>query len=876
MTDLLERDAFIAALDGLLADAGTGDGRLVLIGGDAGIGKTALIDAFCQSHASTTRVLAGACDALSTPRPLGPLLDISRQAGGELQRLLTTGANREPIFGALLNELGQHSQPIIVVIEDIHWADDATVDLIRFLARRLSGLRALVIATYRDVEIGPHHPFRLCLGDLATSRSVRRIVLPPLSEEAVRVLAGSSSLDPSALHRQTGGNPFFVAEILASGEPGMPATVRDAVLARIARLGSDARAALDVAAVLGFRSESWLLTDLLGSGAAALDACVVAGVLRPEPGGFAFRHELARDAVLDAISPVLRCALHRRALEALRLTADDPDALARLAHHADMAGDREAVLAYAPAAARRAVELQAHREAAAQYARALRWSREWEPAVRAPLLEGFAYHSYLTDRHTEAVDAWTQALAIWRRVGNPLKEGEILRLLSRPLWYLGRSSDAEASISASLSVLEPLPRGVELGWAWSDLSRLRMLAGESEAAVVWGKQAFLLGERLGDAGLQAHALNNVGCARLELGDEGGSDDLERGLAIALAANLDEHAGRSYANLVSMALISFQLARAEHWGEEGSAFTLDHDVETYRLCLMSQRPVQLFLQGRWSEAVDLASTLLSRADLSPLYRLLALTVLGRVRARRGDPEAAAALDAALALAGPTVDLSRRVPVFMARIEAAWLTGDHACAEAEINAACVIAGELNDPWLKGELAYWRWQVGSSAKPPSGIAKPYAQQLAGDWARSAASWESLGCPYEAALALADSGDEAALQRALAEFNQLGARPMAAAVTQRLRRLGALGIARGPRPTTRANPARLTAREMEVWDLLAEGLRNAEIANRLSVSTKTVDHHVSAVLAKLGVRTRTEAAHARALHAPSHRQSGELAHAT
>jgi DNA-binding CsgD family transcriptional regulator len=855
MIELLEREPFLDELAALLT-AAAGSGHLAFIGGEAGIGKTVLVDAFCETHRRTTRVFTGACDSLSTPRPLGPLVDIARQTGGELRRVLASGGAREQVFDAVLDELGRGNKPAVLVFEDVHWADEATLDLLRFLARRIGQLRALVIATYRDDEIGPRHPLRLVLGDLATVHAVRRLALPPLSESAVRHLAGTSTLDAGALHRLTGGNPFFVSELLAVDERGIPATVRDAILARAARLSDAARAALEAAAVIGFRSELWLLAALLGPDVAAIDECIAAGVLRVEQHGFAFRHELTREAVLAATSPRRLLTLHRLALEAMRPTSGDADVLARLAHHAEMAGDREAVLAYAPGAARRAEALKAHREAAAQYARALRWTGERATAERASLLEGLAYQCYLTDRHAEAVDAWTQALAIHRQVEDDRKEGAILSLLARPLWYLGRSPEAEAVATDALRVLERLPPGAELGWAYSELSRLRMLTYQHEESITWAEKALSLAAQVDDAGLVSHALNNRGLARVGLGDPRGYDDLERSLRVALDENLEDHAGRAYANLHANAFGAFQLALAERWTEEGIAYARDHDVETYRLCLLAWHPLVLFYQGNWNEAADGAEALLMRPDLSPLYRLQALLVLGRVRARRGDPEVDDALDAAIELAGPTVDLDRRARVRAARAEAAWIAGDRCRAAAEAHAEYVAVAACGDLWLAGELAFWLWRTGQLTESPF-AAEPFAQQIAGDWAAAAASWQALGCPYEAARALADSDDEATLRQALAEFNRLGARPMAVAVTRRLRALGARGIARGPHQTTRANPAHLTGREMEIWRLLGEGLRNAEIADRLSLSAKTVDHHVSAVLAKLGVRSRTEAGH-------------------
>jgi DNA-binding CsgD family transcriptional regulator len=233
----------------------------------------------------------------------------------------------------------------------------------------------------------------------------------------------------------------------------------------------------------------------------------------------------------------------------------------------------------------------------------------------------------------------------------------------------------------------------------------------------------------------------------------------------------------------------------------------------------------------------------------------LVVLGLVRARRGDPEVWPPLDEALALAEPTGELPRIAPAAAARAEAAWLEGEHEAVAEETDAPLDLAVQRQASWLIGELACWRWRAGIREEIPPHAAEPYALQMRGEWARAATLWTDIGCPYEAALALADADDDDALRRALAEFQRLGARPAAAIVARRLRKRGALTLPRGPRPATRQNPANLTAREVEVLALVAQGLRNAEIADRLFLAQKTVDHHVSAILRKLGVPTRGHA---------------------
>jgi len=361
--ELLEREQGLRELGEAFAQALRSEGRLVLVAGEAGIGKTALVEHFLKT-AQPAEVLVGVCDALFTPRPLGPLRDIALQWSDPAP--LDPETDRHRLFSSVLRYFRQRSAPVVAVFEDVHWADEATLDLIKSLGRRIARLPALIVLTYRDDEVGPRHPLRSVLGDLPRA-STSRIHLEQLSESAVRHLANDvPNAVSGALYALTSGNPFFVTELLASSDEGVPATLRDAILARAARLGAAAREALDLASLSPVAIEPWLIEACLPGGSALLDACAAHGMLKPMGARYAFRHELARLGVRDALSPQQRQALSLRLLRALESPPLAPDALSRLAHHAEEVGDDAAVLKYAAAAGRSAVSLGAHREAVAR------------------------------------------------------------------------------------------------------------------------------------------------------------------------------------------------------------------------------------------------------------------------------------------------------------------------------------------------------------------------------------------------------------------------------------------------------------------------------------------------------------------------------
>jgi DNA-binding CsgD family transcriptional regulator/tetratricopeptide (TPR) repeat protein len=845
--DLLEREQQLHALGQYADDLGRGDGRLVLVSGEAGVGKSTLVEAAERAHPDL-RWVWGLCDGGFTPRALGPLFDVAPQLDGDLAVAVAEQAGRERLFGALLEALVE--RPTALVLEDVHWADDATLDLVGFLARRLPRWPALVVVTYRDDELGASHPWRRALGALASLRATRRIDVPPLGLASVARLAGPVGLDPAEVHALTGGNPYFLSELLSTSSSTLTPSARDAVLARAAVLSHSARSVLHAAATIGTRVDPDLLAAVTSVRATDLDALLDSGLLVAGDGtGVRFRHELARLAVLESVPTHRRTALHRRVYDAL--TAGGCTEHAVLAHHAEGAGDAAAVARHAPRAAERASRLSAHREAAVQYERAVRWVGD-DDRARAGLLDALATELGLLDRWEESDTVRRDALELWQALGDPLREGGCRLMMSRTVWRLGNGEESNEQLRIALDLLTPLGPTPELARAAVQRSGQLMTAGAHAEAVRWAERAERLGHELELPDVVADALNNRGSSLLgQGGDWAGL--VRQAVAVASEAGLGEQAGRGFVNLHAGFKDALQYGDADRTFHEAWAWCEDHDVPVYGNCLLGDRSEFLERTGRWAEAEELARELLVKPDLSPVNRIHSRLVLAQLGFRRGDPEAQHHLAAGSELAAGLEEAQWIVPFGLTAVEASWTAGDDAAAAAQLaSLAPLLAGCT--PWFRGAHAVWAHRLGVAPSPD--VPEPFSLEIAGDAASAARKWRGLGADFPAALTLVTGSDPDGWRAGLDLLDRLGAEATARGVRRRLRVAGVRGLDHGRRTDTLAHPAGLTRREQEVLVLLADGRTNDEIAATLVISSKTVDHHVSAVLGKLGVPNRRAAA--------------------
>ncbi len=844
---LLEREEQLGLMAGVLAEIGSSGGKVVLIRGEAGVGKSALVREFLETHGAGAHIYFGSCDDLLTLQPLGPFWDIALE-DSSLSESLGKG-DRRAVMEALLNLLSPDRRATILVVEDVHWADEATFDVIKYLGRRISGSKGLLLLTYRDGEVDHDHPLRQVIGGLAPQDLVR-IHLGGLSAEAVALMVEHTNLDSGEVFSLTDGNPLFVIEVAVSGVEGVPSSVQDSVLARAGKLSSGARRLLDLVSVIPGQSKRSFVETIVKPTNEEITECVRQGLLRLSGDTVSFHHELSRRSVESALNAADRRRLNQMVLDELGESADP----SRLVHHAREANDVASIIEFAPKAARAAMALGSHREAVGHFRTIEPYLDQIAEADRGAIVDDWAKaESYAGT--VGSLDVLDRAIALHRSTGDERALARALTFAIRANESIGRPRAADACAAEAVAILETYSPGRDLAYTLSQQAWISMMRDDGLGAIALADQAISLAEAAGEELVVIHSLNTKGCATYIGGDSDGRSLLEEARSRAELAGDPYEETRALYNLASAAAAQRELKLASHVAQQAIATAVRYELRSLENVSRAFYAEILLWKGEWAVAEDLSTELLRNAPRENiLSKLVAGRVLGRLQARRGIRGARDTLDRSWSSTELNAETQNLLPAAAALAEYMWLTGerdpDRITRFREVLEKGISVGNA---WISGELAFWLWKLGELKEAPDGIAKPYRLVIEGRPTEAATAWESIGVPYDRAWALMHGEDDARLE-ALEQFETMGATAVAAKLRQKLRTEG-VSVPRGRSQTTRDHAAGLTARQAEILGLLGEALTNIEIADRLFVSPRTVEHHVAAVMSKLNASSRDEA---------------------
>ncbi len=593
----LEREKELGLMADLLTGVGSSGGKVVLVRGEAGIGKSTLVREFVGIHADAAHVLFGSCDDLLTPQPLGPFWDMAREEPS-LGDILEKG-DRRAVMEVLLDLLSRSLRATVLVVEDTHWADEATLDVIKYLGRRISGTNGLLVLTYRDGEVDYDHPLRQVIGDLAQQDLVR-IRLGGLSAEAIALMVEDTDLDSDEVLSLTDGNPLFVTEVAVSGVEGVPSSVQDSVLARAGRLSSGARRVLDLVSVIPGESDRSLVEIIVKPTKEEMTECVRQGLLRVEGDTVSFCHELTRRAVESALDTEDRRRLNQQVLEEL----GESDSASRLVHHARQANNVEAIMVLAPKAARSAMAIGSHREALAHFRTLEPYLDRITVADRAAIVDDWARTEYYNG-NAETLDVVARAIALRRSASDDRALARALTFAVRVNENMGRPQTADACAVEAVAILESYPPSSDLAFAVSQQAWLSMMQGDLVRAIELADRAFELAEETGDELTLIYALNTKGVATYSRGDPDGFELLEEALRRAQLGGYPFEETHALVNMLSVAAERHEFAVASGLAQRAIDTATRYEIRAFELFARATHAEVLVWEGDWVAAEDLS-------------------------------------------------------------------------------------------------------------------------------------------------------------------------------------------------------------------------------------------------------------------------------
>ena len=849
--DLIERDDFLSTMQKTFDEVITGDGHCILISGEAGIGKTSLVRAFSKSNKEDCQIYIGTCDALFTPRPLAPIYDIAHQVRNDKWY----SDDRATLFARLFREFENQKKPSLIIVEDIHWADAATFDFLKFFIRRITRLHCLLLVTYRDSEIHLSHPLRTVLGQLPPD-FFTRLQLTPLSKNAVEAMAAEKGYRGKDVYSISGGNPFYVTEILASYSTGIPDNIKDSILSVYNRQNEKTKQVWQILSVIPSGLEIKYLEKLEPYYSEAIYDSLDTKILIMNGQRISFKHELYRRTIETSLSPLVRRDINKRMLDILVENDEQPKEMERIIHHAKNASENEIVVQYAPSAARQAAMMGAHIEAARLFLTAIEYYQGKDKNILTRFYESYAYECYLTNQVKEAIIYSEKCLQLVKEKNDIEKTGNCLRFLSRLWWFEGNTKKADAYARQAIEVLEDLPSSKAKAMALSNMSQLKMLADERDECRFWGEKAIVMAKELADEETLSHALNNVGIVQMRSYSSRpkGIELLQQSLEIALRNSHEDNALRAYINIGSNAVVMKDYSYAKKNLDEGLRYCEERDLDLGSLYLLSFKARLCLETGAWDEAERIGEMLIKNEGQPAVVRIGALYALAMVRMRRGSDEVLSLLQEAKEKTLATMEPQRIVPVMAALLEYEWITGKSLIEKAVLDDVLNMISQRGNANENSLFAFWLLKARNQQVPLRETFEGYKIYTSAMALKAASLWRQLGCPYEQALALFNGGDDDK-KEALGIIQKLGAGAIYEKMKFEMRASGIKSIPRGIRKSTKSNPANLTDRELDIIQLLKDGLQNKEIAAKLFISPKTVDHHLSSIFFKLDVNSRTKA---------------------
>ncbi len=854
--ELIERESFLHLLQTQFSKVAGGEGHCVFVSGEAGIGKTSLVKTFCRLQGDDCIVYQGACDALFTPRPLAPLYDIIWQVNKELWPATQTIEQRTALFATFFRELKSQNKRNIILFEDIHWADEATLDFIKFFARRITQLPCLFVLTYRDDETPFYSSLRNLYGQLPPD-SFTRLQLTPFSKEAVTAMAGKKGYNAEDVYLISGGNPFYVNEILASYSPGVPENIKDSILAVYDRLEEGTKHAWQICSVIPEGLEINRFAKIKSSWDEEMDHCFALKIIIIKNDRVVFKHELYRRTIEGSLSPFKRIALNKMMLDLFLTSFEDEGDIERIVHYAKNANENGLVIKYASVAAKQAASVGAHTEAAKLYLTAIDYYQGVDEDLLLQLYEGYAFESYLTNKVKDAIIYTAKSLKFLEKRGDSEKLAKCLCFLAWLCWIDDDLKKAEEFTRQAIEVLKDKPVSHSKAAAYSLLSQLKMMSDLSEECIFWGEKAIAMAKDLLDKGLLSYALGNVGAVKIRVPawQQEGLSLLQQSLEIGLENSYHEYTGMAYINLAYNSVIIKDYPSAKSALDTGIHFCEENNLYLSGNYLLIVKARFYLETGNWTAAYNIAAPLAGDDKQLKIITIYALSILASIEMRRGDPAAIISrLTKATSYAFETTEPQRIITVLSAFLEYEWIMGEHLIDDELLKNAIQIIQNRGNIYGNSEFLFWMQRARGQSLLLKEVFQGYDISSPAKAKKAASLWKNAGCPYNEALALS-AGTEDDKREAIGILQGLGADAVVQTIKAEMRSAGMKSIPRGMRKSTLSNAALLTGRELDVLQLLKEGLQNKEIAGKLFIAPKTVDHHISSILFKLDVTSRAKA---------------------